>query len=275
MYWPGIYDDITKMVTNCETCLQFSANNRKEKPDNSLSHEVPRTPWTKLATDIFTFDNHNYLVMVDYTSKFPVVRKLSSMTARVVTEIIKSIFSEYGLPTTIISDNGPCYVAEYFQQEMKKLGIAHVTTSPHYHQSNGMAEAYVKIIKGLLKKAKATGEDPHLAMMIYRTTPLGPNMPSPMEILHGRKARSDLPNSAAALRAQSILPANATENEHKADENQLKEGQIVMFLTPPEKNLAKSNSHKIHWTQILSNLISRRCDLQKDAPTLEALQPKS
>ena len=132
IYWPGITKDIEDMVQNCETCLKFSANNCKPKPVNTLGHEVPTIPWTNLATDVFIFDNENHLLVVDYTSKFPVIHKLPSMTARVVTEIMKSIIS--------VSDNGPCYASEYFKQEMQKYDIQHIKTLPHHPQSNGFAE---------------------------------------------------------------------------------------------------------------------------------------
>ena len=115
VYWPGITKDIKGMVQNCETCLKFSPNNCKSKPENILGHEVPVIPWTKLAMDIFTFDNKNYLLVVDYISKFLIICKLLSMTARVVMETMKSIISEEGYPTTIVSDNGPCYASEYFK----------------------------------------------------------------------------------------------------------------------------------------------------------------
>ena len=154
---------------------KFSANNCKPKPENTLGHQVPAIPWTKLVTDILTFDNENYLLVVDYTSKFPIIHKLPFMTARVVMEIMKSIISEEGHPATTFSDNGSCYASEYFKQEMQKYGIQHITTSPHYLQSKGFGKVYVKICKGILQKAKDAGEDPHLGMMVYCNTPLGPN----------------------------------------------------------------------------------------------------
>ena len=64
VYWPGITKGIEDMVHNCETCLRFSVNKPKAKLDNALGHEVPAIPWTKLATDIFTFDSENYLLVV-------------------------------------------------------------------------------------------------------------------------------------------------------------------------------------------------------------------
>ena len=120
---------------------------------------------------------------------------------------------------------------------MHKLGIQHITTSPHHHHSNGLAEVYVKITKCILQKAKDTNEDPHLAMMGYQTSPLGPDQPGPLEILHGHKAQSDLPLTNAALKAKGLIQTavESTKNQQNTDENQLKEGQPVMFKTPPEK----------------------------------------
>ena len=127
------------------------------------------------------------------------------MTAWAVTEMLKSISAEYGLLTCIISDNGPHYTLEYFATEMHKLRIQHITTSPHHHQSNGLGEMYVKITKHILQKAKDTNEDPHLAMMVYQTIPLGPDQSSPREILHGCKAQSDLPLANAELNAKGLM----------------------------------------------------------------------
>ena len=48
----------------------------------SLGQEVPKHPWTKIATDIFHFKNESYLLLVDYTSRFPIVCKLTSTMAQ-------------------------------------------------------------------------------------------------------------------------------------------------------------------------------------------------
>ena len=66
------------------------------------------------------------------------------MTAQAVTEMLKSIFAEYGQLTSIISNNGPCYTLNTLPLKMHKLRIQHITTSCHHHQSIGLAEVYVK-----------------------------------------------------------------------------------------------------------------------------------
>ena len=94
------------------------------------------------------------------------------MTAKMVAEHMKAIFSELRVPKTLVSDNGPCYTGDQFKKTMSHLCITHIKTSPHHHQSNGLAESYVKIIKNLLSKAKETGQDYYEVISVYRSMPL-------------------------------------------------------------------------------------------------------
>ena len=57
----------------------------------ALGHEIPAVPWSKVATDIFIFKSKSYLLVVDYTSRFPIVRELKSMSAQHVTEHFRLI----------------------------------------------------------------------------------------------------------------------------------------------------------------------------------------
>ena len=123
---------------------------KKQTSSNvSLGQEVPIYPWMKVVTDIFYFENDSYLLIVNYTSKFPVVCKLMSTTVQQVASQMKLIFSGYGWPETIVSDNGPCYSAETFTKVMTDYSVNHITSSPHYLQSNGLAEKYLQIVKNL------------------------------------------------------------------------------------------------------------------------------
>ena len=128
--------------------------------------------WTleKACYRLLTYDSANFLLVVDYTTKFPVVCKLTDLTAHVVTEHMKAIFSKFGTPHSIVSDNGPCYAAQYFADAMAEWGVSHIKVSPHHHQANGLAEGYVRIVKQLLTKEKESGHDPNKAIAIYRTS---------------------------------------------------------------------------------------------------------
>ena len=212
VYWPGLNDQLEDLVLNCELCLKYSTVKCKLEPSLLLGQEVPLYSWTKLATDIFHFEEASYLLIVNYTSRHPVVCKLISMTDQHVASHFKLICSEYGWPETLVSDNGPCYTSESFTTLMKDYNVNHITSSPHYPQSNGLAEKYVQIVKNLFYKAEEEGKDLYKCLMVYRNTPL-----SPMQILTGRSARSSLPMSHAARKQKGLDCENLRthcKNEH-------------------------------------------------------------
>ena len=82
VYWPGLNDQLEKLILNCQLCLQYSKSKNKSTPPTALGHEVPAVPWSKVATDIFYYESQPYLLVVDYTSRFPIVRRLKSMSAQ-------------------------------------------------------------------------------------------------------------------------------------------------------------------------------------------------
>ena len=194
VYWPGLNTELEDLVLNCQLCLKYSTAKCKLEPSLALGQEVPLYPWTKLATDIFHFEGASYLLIVDYTSHYPVVHKLTSMTGQHIASQFKLICSEYGWPETIVSDNGPCYTSEIFTNLMIEYNVNHITSSPHYLQSNGLAEKYVQIVKNLFYKAKEEGKDLYKCLMVYHNTPLSSNLQSPMQILASRSARSNSTN---------------------------------------------------------------------------------
>ena len=107
------------------------------------------------------------------------------MTGLHVAKQCKLIFSEYGWPDTLISDNGPCYTTQAFTSVMKYYNVKHITSSSHYLQSNGLAEKYVQIVKSLFYKAKEEDKDFYKCLMIYCNTPITGSLQSPMQILRG------------------------------------------------------------------------------------------
>ena len=199
MCWPGLYKELKHLVTNCTTCLKFSSQKSTCLFNRQYAgHEIPVFPWSKLASDIFYFEGDSYLLIVDYTSIFPIIQKLSSMAGKVIAHHMQAMFAKYRWPNTLVTDKGPCYTSKEFQMLMKSMSVHHITSSPHYPQSNGLAQKFVGIIKNLFHKAKKEGQTPYTALMVYRNTPINGALQSPMQILQGRQAHTDLPLSHAA-----------------------------------------------------------------------------
>ena len=235
VYWPGLNDQLENLILNCQLCLKYSKLKNKSTPHTALGHEVPAVPWSKVATDIFHYESQPYLLIVDYTSRFPIVRRLKLMSAQSVTEHFKSIFSEYGWPDTLVSDNGPCYTAEMFTNLMKEYPVNHITSSPHYPQSNGLAEKFVQIIKNLFYKANKEGVNINKYLMIYRNTPLACTSKSPMQMLQQRSARSQLPMSNVARRRLGIVAEQPPRKNQHLLLHDFHIGQDVMCQSPITK----------------------------------------
>ena len=239
VYWPNLRKELEELLLNCQLCLKHSQAKHKPKPTPSLGQEISVVPWTKLASDIFHLQNDSYLLIVDFTSRFPIVLKLKSMTAKHVANHFSEVFGEYGWPDTLLTDNGPYYASHKFKQLILDMSVNHITSSPHYPQSNGLAEKYVQIVKNLFIKAHEEGSNYQKALMIYRNTPVDGILLSPMQTLQGRAARSDLPMSYAAKVKFGLAngqPASLRpEKNERALTHDYKLNQDVMYLDPVSK----------------------------------------
>ena len=97
------------------------------------------------------------------------------------------------------SDNGPCYSSREFHNFLNFYQVDHITSSPHYPQSNGFTEALVGIAKKLMDKSLKEGKPWNFGLLQYRTTPISSTLPSPLEILTGRKPRLNLPQVPSSI----------------------------------------------------------------------------
>ena len=193
----------------------YSRSKDKNMPHTALGHKIPPVPWSKVATDIFHYESKSYLLVVDYTSRFSIVREIKSMSAHHTAEHFRLIFSEYGWPDTLVSDNGLCYAAETFTSLMKEYAVNHTTSSPHYPQSNRLAEKFVQIVKNLFYKVKDEGTNIHKCLMIYHNMPSASTSKSPMQMLQQRSARSQLPMSNVARRQLGIAAEQPSTNKNQ------------------------------------------------------------
>ena len=64
-------------------------------------------PWQKVGADLFTFKGSDYLLLIDYYSRYVEMSKLYSTTSLTIMQHMKSIFAWHGIPEILISDNGP------------------------------------------------------------------------------------------------------------------------------------------------------------------------
>ena len=189
VWWPGLSQEIKAVTERCFECAK--ENTTRTEP--LINTRLPKYPWQQVASDLFELQGKSYLVVVDYFSRYPEVMQLTSTTS---SSVIRALKARHGLPETLISDNGPQYTSWEFVNFVKEYNIQHVTSSPHFPRSNGLAERTVQTIKGSLKKSK----DLYMTLLTYRTTPLSWCSVTPAELLMGRCLRTNLPQIEDKLR---------------------------------------------------------------------------
>lgn len=190
MYWPNISNDIANLINNCDICQKL----QKSKPKEPLKpHSIIYLPWHKVGIDIFEHEKEQYLLIVNYYSKYIELANLvKNTTSKNVIRHSKSIFARHGIPKVIVADNAPQFRSKEFKDFTDSWGIKQEYSSPYMANSNGLAERNVQTVKYMLEKCKDTNSDPYLALLQFRTTPNAFGV-SPSQLLMSRLLRTRLP----------------------------------------------------------------------------------
>ncbi|PIO65753.1 integrase core domain protein [Teladorsagia circumcincta] len=122
--------------------------------------------------------------------------EMSSTTSTATIEEFSRIFSQFGYPETLVTDNGTQFSSKEFSEFCTRNGIKHRFSPPFHPQSNGQAERFVDTFKRTLQKLRgegATQEALQKFLFTYRRTPC-PTLSgkSPAEVFLGRRLRSTL-----------------------------------------------------------------------------------
>ena len=110
-----------------------------------------------------------------------------------------SLFSRYGAPDSLVTDNGPCFASSEFKSFARKWNVEHVTSSPRHPQGNGKSENAVRTVKRLFTKCRAAGISEFQALLDWRNTPSEGMNSSPAQRFLGRSCKTLLPTPEALL----------------------------------------------------------------------------
>lgn len=191
VWWPNIDKDIEKLVSSCATC-------QVEAPE-SASYLAPwpytRVPWNRIHIDhAGPFENHTILLIVDAATKWLEAIPVPSTSSSASIAALRSVFARFGLPKTIVSDNGTSFTSQEFVTFLQINGITHVRTAPYHPQSNGQAERAVRSMKDSLRKIKDGNFQQRLDKFLfhYRKAPNSSTGLSPAAAMFGWQIRSRL-----------------------------------------------------------------------------------
>ena len=204
-----------------------------------ISVEIPQQPWHTVEADLFHYGGKWFLLVTDAYSKAPFVRQVANTGAFASIKAMKSIFAENGIPAKVISDNGKHFIASSFKHFAKTWGFELVLSSPEYPQGHALIERHIQTVKKCMKKCEVSGYDFDLALLVLRSTPLGSDLPSPAELLQGRRFRTTLPtyvpNPPTSEQVQRKLQGRQASaarqyNKSATEKSDLTEGQHVRLL---------------------------------------------
>ena len=168
-------------------------------PEPIKPSPLPNEPWDEVSVDFcgpFPTGEYFMVVICDY-SRYPVVEKLSTLTASNVIAHLETIFGMFSVPNIVKSDNGAPFNSHEFAKFASNMGFKHRKITPLNPKANGTAEAFMKPLVKTMKTASASGKnfksELTVFLMNYRSTPHPSTNLTPFELMFNRKIKTKLP----------------------------------------------------------------------------------
>jgi hypothetical protein len=160
-YWPEMHEDTERYVVSCPSCQRTGdISQRNSMP---LKYNLQIDLFDELGIDFMgTFKNsHRFehiLVMVDYVSKWVEAMPCRKASTEESIAMIRSmIFTCFGTPRILISDEGTHFTGKNFKKFLSKLGIGHRFSTAYHPQTNGQVETSNRQLNSILNKTIEKG----------------------------------------------------------------------------------------------------------------------
>ena len=204
-YWTEMFNDIRKYIDNCSACRQYQASHEGY---HALVPMASDFPMRNVSIDTLgplktSLNGYNYvLVMIDLFSRFIFLKPLISKSAYDVAQALLQTFSQFGFPTTLLSDNGSEFKNSTIKAIAKLMELTQKFSLPYNPRVNGSAENSVKMTKNILFKL-ALGDlsrwDELLPFvnMALNNRPSTRHLAVPFELMFGRPNSTTIKEIAA------------------------------------------------------------------------------
>ena len=158
----------------------------------------PSSAWDTVALDLFgalPIGKH-VLVVRDILTRYPPAKIVPSTSSSKIIPALNDIYTNYGYPTTPLTDNGPPFNSTEFKTFFKNSDIHHQTIYPYHPQANP-AERIMKPLGKALKAAHFNGKPSVNALndflVGFQTTPHAATGVPPADFLFQDGYRANFP----------------------------------------------------------------------------------
>ncbi|XP_020412892.1 uncharacterized protein LOC109947359 [Prunus persica] len=141
-FWPSLHTDAQAFTQKCDKCQRFA--NIPQLPAEPLTAMVSPWPFAQWGLDLIgpmpkgKGQVKYAVVVVDYFTKWAEAEALATITAaRIETFVWQNIVCRFGIPNSIVTDNGQQFDNAKFKQFCSNLKIRLCFASPAHPQSNG------------------------------------------------------------------------------------------------------------------------------------------
>ncbi|KAI0210788.1 hypothetical protein LSAT2_004428 [Lamellibrachia satsuma] len=244
VWFPGIDVLVEKRVKKCMAC-QASTHLPESSKEPLKMSKLPEGPWQHVDIDFCgPFPPGDYLlVAIDEYSRFPEVEITRSTSAYSTIPKLDKIFSTYGIPEVVKSDNGPPYQSSEFKSFPEYTGFQRRKITPKWPQANSEVERFMrtleKAIRCAILEGKVWKQEMYRFLRSYRATPHSSTGVSPATALFNRNIKTTLPeNKEASKSDRTMRDADAiaksrvkqyADKRAKAKSSNLQPGDIVMM----------------------------------------------
>ena len=172
VWFPCMDKMVETKVKACLPCQVVTPVYTREPFQMSV---LPDCPFDEVSVDFVHVDGQTLLLVVNDYSRFPFVEPVSSTSASAVIPKLDQLFSTFGAPRVVKSQNGPPFNEEEFAKFAYVLGFKHQKVTPLWPRASGEVERFVKTLKKCIKAAKVEGrnwrKEKQAILRNYRTTP--------------------------------------------------------------------------------------------------------
>ena len=170
---------------------------------------------------------------------------MDTTTSTKTIEKLQSLFARYGVPSQLVSDNGPQFKSEEFHTFLKRNGIKHLTSAPYHPASNSLAERCVQSFKSAMEsetEVKPLNIKLATFLLAYRNTP-----PPPPPINHWRSVISATLGRWLRTRMDLLKPdLHLKISNLQIDQTVTKSGAIIREFSIGQTVIARNYTGQVH-----------------------------